>query len=590
MRTKTTRPSTSTDAAGRTSTAAEAAASHRHAVLRRVAMGAPMLAQCVLCVAMIVQRQWLFAMMVGSGCIGSLATMLGAMAGPRAPGRDNAGGSYTTLNDMQSPADTEAMCALLRDTTVPALETLCGITDDMLPWQRISTMWQRQGERAQSLNVPVGVTTGGVTYLDLVNHGPHAIVAGTTGSGKSVLLRSWCMSMALHHSPEALQFVFLDFKGGSSLDGLRALPHARGCVSDLDLNHATRALQAMEHELRRREQLAATYGVADLRLAPHPVARLVIIVDEFHALHAFLPDYVERLVRVASLGRSLCMHVVACTQNPMAQISTSMKANMGLRICLRVQDSLQSHELLGTDAAAKLPADLPGCALATATGAQPFRVSNSDHTQRLLAHISFAARFMHMPHAAPLFTPPLPTQVDADAMQPYLADIGHIANDLTAIPLGLADDGVTYHAATVNLQAGNVAIIGASGRGKTTVLTVLRLMVPDTCAYDLRFVDDADALLDPMASDDEALAFRCRLNDTQCRTVFAVRSSRWVHVPEHCATRIIFPTGERGIDLADGVPAALSAQLDAEALATAGRAVLVHQGTAVLVQCAILNQ
>lgn len=184
-------------------------------------------------------------------------------------------------------------------------------------------------------------------------------MAGTTGSGKSVLLQDWCVALAATHPSQALQFVLLDFKGGSAMERLCALPHVRGCVNDLDLKYATRALRALERELDRRERLAAALGVSDLMHAACPVARLVIVVDEFHMLHGQLPDYIDRLVRIASLGRSLGMHLVACTQNPLGQISASMKANMSLRICLRVRDALQSQEMIGSDAAAHLSAVPP---------------------------------------------------------------------------------------------------------------------------------------------------------------------------------------------------------------------------------------
>lgn len=161
------------------------------------------------------------------------------------------------------------------------------------------------------------------------------MVAGTTGSGKSELLISWCMALAIRHSPQTLHFVFLDFKGGSTFNALERLPHTVGNVCDLDLAHAVRALNAIEQELARREALVSAERVSRFDQLSHPPARLVVVIDEFHALRDRLPDYMQRLNRLASLGRSLGMHLIVCTQNPMGQVHADMKANISLSICLR---------------------------------------------------------------------------------------------------------------------------------------------------------------------------------------------------------------------------------------------------------------
>lgn len=158
--------------------------------------------------------------------------------------------------------------------------------------------------------------------------------------------------MAVRNPPDRLHFVFLDFKGGSAFSVIERLPHTVGSVCDLDLNHAVRALRALELELRRREHLVAAERVGSIGQLQSPPPSLIVVIDEFHALNNQLPDYVDRLVRIASLGRSLGMHVIACTQNPLGQVSADMKANMALNICLRVRDGLQSIELLGDGRAA----------------------------------------------------------------------------------------------------------------------------------------------------------------------------------------------------------------------------------------------
>lgn len=241
--------------------------------------------------------------------------------------------------------------------------TIFGFGDDEAPMRTICHRWC-VASHTSGLRATLGVDASGRPLsVDIDSEGPHAIVAGTTGSGKSVLLQCWCLTLAVTYPPDRLGFVFLDFKGGSALDCLTALPHVRGCVNDLDLSYASRALRALEDELSCREHLAARHHVSDIRQLPDAPAQLMIVVDEFHMLNEQLPGYMDRLLRVASLGRSLGMHLVVCTQNPMVEINASMKANMSLRICLRVQDAMQSQEMIGSALASTIPADCPGTAV-----------------------------------------------------------------------------------------------------------------------------------------------------------------------------------------------------------------------------------
>lgn len=231
--------------------------------------------------------------------------------------------------------------------------------------------------------------------LDLIRQGPHALIAGTTGSGKSVFLETWCLSLACSYPPDRLNFVFLDFKGGATFQKLKHLPHTVGNVSDLNIPHAMRALRALEYELKRREQIVQGSGgnsILHLKDAP---AHLIIVIDEFHALRDALPDYIPRLISLAALGRSLGIHVIACTQNPMSQISNDMKANLSLHICLRVRDIMQSLELLDIPHAAALDPRSPGTGyIHDGVQCVPFRSAYSADTADIVKAAEDSYRFM----------------------------------------------------------------------------------------------------------------------------------------------------------------------------------------------------
>jgi len=225
----------------------------------------------------------------------------------------------------------------------------------------------RQPPRART---PVGVGAAGPYEIDLDDDGPHLLVAGTTGAGKSELLQALVVGLAATVAPDALAFVLVDFKGGAAFAGCAELPHVAGLVTDLDPALSQRALTSLEAELRRRERLLRAAGAADFagyRAAGQPagaLARLVVVVDEFAVLAGELPGFVAGLVDVARRGRSLGIHLVLATQRPAGAVSAHIRANTGLRVCLRVTDAAESVDVLGVPAAAAIPARLPGRAYA----------------------------------------------------------------------------------------------------------------------------------------------------------------------------------------------------------------------------------
>ena len=231
----------------------------------------------------------------------------------------------------------------------------------------------------------------GPCTVDLVRDGPHTLVAGTTGAGKSELLQTLVAGLAASAPPDALQFVLVDYKGGAAFRECARLPHTSGLVTDLDEHLTRRALRSLSAELVRRERLLATVGATDLagyeaarRAAarrevapgpevlpgPAPLARLMIVVDEFAALARELPDFVGGLVSIAARGRSLGVHLVLATQRPGGVVTPEIRANTSLRIALRVTDEGESRDVIDQAGAARISRHTPGRALVR-SGTEP---------------------------------------------------------------------------------------------------------------------------------------------------------------------------------------------------------------------------
>jgi DNA segregation ATPase FtsK/SpoIIIE, S-DNA-T family len=214
----------------------------------------------------------------------------------------------------------------------------------------------------------VGQAADGPLVLDLLAEGPHAVVGGTTGSGKSELLIAWLLAMAASRSPAELTFLLFDFKGGSSFGDLPRLPHCVGLVTDLDGPGVARAVESLAAELRHRERVLAAAGARAIEQVP-ALARLVIVVDEFAAMAAELPELHARFADLAARGRSLGVHLVLCTQKPAGVVRDGVLANVSLRVSMRVIDRADSVAVIGTPAAAVHCA--PGRVWVARAGAEP---------------------------------------------------------------------------------------------------------------------------------------------------------------------------------------------------------------------------
>ena len=241
----------------------------------------------------------------------------------------------------------------------------------------IVARWQVSPE---TVRMPIGLGATGVVEIDLDRDGPHALIAGTTGSGKSELLQTMVLGLAARYRPEAVQFLLVDYKGGAAFGHCADLPHTAGVVTDLDAQQTSRALRSLRAELRRREVLLASAAAADFttfhrRGVDAPLPRLVVVVDEFATLTAELPDFVTGLVGIAQRGRSLGMHLVLATQRPAGVVSPEIRANANLRIALRTISPAESIDVIDRPDAAALDPGRPGRAYRGGIDLEQFQVA-----------------------------------------------------------------------------------------------------------------------------------------------------------------------------------------------------------------------
>ena len=380
----------------------------------------------------------------------------------------------------------------------------------------------RQGEellhqgKALRLRAPIGRQADAPLSVDIRADGPHALVAGTTGAGKSELLQSYVASLAATHSARHVTFLLVDYKGGAAFKDCVHLPHTVGLVTDLDTSEVRRALVSLEAELRYRETVLNEAGAKDLlelESMEHPETppTLLLIVDEFAALAKEVPEFIEGVVDVALRGRSLGIHLLLATQRPAGVVTPQIRANTSLRIALRVADDDDSVDVIGSSDAAGLPSEVPGRAIAklgpresalfqsayaggstqaAATGpmvvvsklafdratppdpepgrSAPQVAESATDLQRLVANVDRAHKRVG------LDSPRRP-------WQPPLAPV----YDLARLPLPDTDERIVVGVADmprqqrqtvshfVPDQAGSALVLGASGSGKTVLLRTL---------------------------------------------------------------------------------------------------------------------
>ncbi|WP_155370284.1 FtsK/SpoIIIE domain-containing protein [Catellatospora vulcania] len=394
---------------------------------------------------------------------------------------------------------------------------LLGLPDVTGP--ALAERWQA-GAGALRVRAVLGVGERDLFGVDLDDDGPHGLIAGTTGSGKSELLRTLIASMAVETDPQHLTFALVDYKGGGALDECAKLPHVVGLVTDLDEQLGERALRCLEAELKHREHALRDAGLGHVRdyqrlrqtrqpeLEPMP--RLVVVIDEFATLVKSLPDFVDSLVSIAQRGRSLGMHLIMATQRPAGSVSDAIKNNVKLRIALRLESTGDSQDVIDSPAAAGigsrqwgrayyrlslrevLPVQTalstgvsPRAGAAAAVSLTPFLLGGgvaagesgdgATDLQRIVEAATDACAVAQIGAPRRPWPDPLPALIG-------LADLGEAARtlqgDIRALPaLALADDPDRQAQYPVGWdpEAGNLLCYGSVGAGATTTLATLAL-------------------------------------------------------------------------------------------------------------------
>ncbi|MDO5603223.1 MAG: type VII secretion protein EssC, partial [Oscillospiraceae bacterium] len=217
----------------------------------------------------------------------------------------------------------------------------------------------------KSMAAPLGVSKSGIVELDLHDkaHGPHGLVAGTTGSGKSEILQTYILSMATLFHPYEVAFVIIDFKGGGMVNQFKELPHLLGAITNIDGKEIDRSLKSIKAELQKRQRLFAEADVNHIDKyivkyksgeVKYPLPHLIVIVDEFAELKAEQPEFMKELISAARIGRSLGVHLILATQKPSGQVNEQIWSNSRFKLCLKVQSQEDSNEVLKSPLAAEI--------------------------------------------------------------------------------------------------------------------------------------------------------------------------------------------------------------------------------------------
>ena len=383
-------------------------------------------------------------------------------------------------------------------------------------------------------------------YLDIHEkyHGPHGLVAGTTGSGKSETLQTYILSLALNYHPYEISFILIDYKGGGMAGSFEKLPHIAGIITNLGGNQTNRALASINSEIKRRQEIFNNYKIKHIdgyielfraNKADLPVPHLIIIADEFAELKKEQPEFVRELISASRVGRSLGVHLILATQKPSGVVDDEIWGNSKFRLCMRVQDKQDSNEMIKR----------PDAAYITNVGRGYFQVGNDEifeifqsgwsgaayepeipysdtkrgeagminlwgkpsvvgsgkkitvqtggekrqtQLEAVALHISVHAEKLGIKPIDNIWLPPLPKkislpQIKSFAQKSYRNGVWKGTHGEFNPIIGIADDPINQRQEAVSidiLSEGHLLIVGAASGGKTTFLQTLLFSLVST--------------------------------------------------------------------------------------------------------------
>ena len=397
---------------------------------------------------------------------------------------------------------------------------------------QVSSRWKKNAPY-KSLAVPIGLRgQDDLVQLNLHEkaHGPHGLIAGTTGSGKSETIQSYILSLAVNFHPHDVAFLLIDYKGGGMANLFKNLPHLLGTITNLDGVQSMRALASINAEIHRRERLFGEFEVNHINQyqkkfkngeATEPLPHLFIISDEFAELKVNQPDFIKKLVSIARVGRSLGVHLILATQKPSGVVDDQIWSNSRFKIALKVADRSDSNEMLHTPDAAEI----------TQTGRAYLQVGNNevyelfqsawsgadyqpekddmgieDHTiylinelgqyeilnedlsgledadeikevptelDAIVHNIHLLCEEQEIPPVPQPWLPPLKERIALEELEEVQPAIAWAQEKSLSILLGMADipQAQKQEAVSINLaKDGHVLLYGSPGTGKTTFL------------------------------------------------------------------------------------------------------------------------
>ena len=393
--------------------------------------------------------------------------------------------------------------------------------------------WKKNnpGER---LKVPIGVGMGEkLVWLDVHEkfHGPHGLIAGTTGSGKSELLQTYLLSLSVNYSPEDVNFFMIDYKGGGTGNQLQKLPHCAGIISNLSGKQIKRAMSAIISENKRRQQLLKSAGSNHIDAytqlykegrANEPMPHLLLVVDEFAELRREEPEFMQDIVSLAQVGRSLGVHLILATQKPAGTVDDRIWSNARFRLCLRVQDKQDSMDVLHNKDAAMLTVPgqcflqignqeyyelfqtgycgevyrdaagkSSGAALVEATGVrwqirkQQEQRKKQSQLEAVIDYVNQIAEQTGYGRAEALWMPELPDRIDLDELRKKMGKASYVpektwvereksrGREKICLQLGICDDPENQRQLCLEYEPekqGHLAVCGGPATGKTALL------------------------------------------------------------------------------------------------------------------------